>query len=249
LIHLIFTQPHHAFASGAVEQRQRAAGQREEALRKQQAQIIQQQQQAYQQALQQKAYNQAAQQQSRNIHQQRQAYQQAAQQAVQSSVQPSGVLQSGYNQAAQQAIEQQQVYQGAQNALYQTVQPMHYGDLFYEPPVEEVVDISQIWEKMELSSESWALMIDLEPKILTVQRVIDQYEAQGIHIRKSAVHYIEMIDSMAYQSPNMLKNPFVDIIKIIAIIEYDFDNGQNKDAMAKQVLGSGYEANKKRLGL
>jgi hypothetical protein len=37
-------------------------------------------------------------------------------------------------------------------------------------------------------------------------------------------------------------------LQILAITEYDFDNGMDKDALAKQVLGeAGYEENKKRI--
>ena len=42
--------------------------------------------------------------------------------------------------------------------------------------------------------------------------------------------------------------PFEQLLQTVAVVEYDFDNGQDKDAMAKKVLGEqGYLKNKQRL--
>jgi len=58
-----------------------------------------------------------------------------------------------------------------------------------------------------------------------------------------------MIDKMSQDNPELLNNPLKDILKIAAIIEYDFNNGTNKDLMAKKVLGeAAYKKNKNRLG-
>ncbi|MDE2028915.1 MAG: hypothetical protein KGJ11_10295, partial [Candidatus Omnitrophica bacterium] len=56
-----------------------------------------------------------------------------------------------------------------------------------------------------------------------------------------------LIDELARQNPQMLERPFGELIQILAIMDYDFDNGMDKDALAKAVLGpQGYEQNKKR---
>ena len=45
----------------------------------------------------------------------------------------------------------------------------------------------------------------------------------------------------------MLERPFGELLQILAIVDYDFDNGMDKDRLAKQVLGEvGYDENKKR---
>jgi hypothetical protein len=45
----------------------------------------------------------------------------------------------------------------------------------------------------------------------------------------------------------MLQRPFGELIQIVAIVDYDFDNGMNKDDLARKVLGeAGFEANRKR---
>jgi hypothetical protein len=37
------------------------------------------------------------------------------------------------------------------------------------------------------------------------------------------------------------------LIKVLAIVDYDFDNGMSKDDLARHVLGdAGFEQNKKR---
>ena len=60
-----------------------------------------------------------------------------------------------------------------------------------------------------------------------------------------------MIDGMALENPEMLAQPFVNILQVVAVLEYDFDNGENKDAMALKVLGSkeAVMKNRERLGL
>ena len=44
--------------------------------------------------------------------------------------------------------------------------------------------------------------------------------------------------------------PFDQVLQFVAIIEYDFNNGQDKDEMAQKLLGEeGYLRNKRRLNL
>jgi len=53
---------------------------------------------------------------------------------------------------------------------------------------------------------------------------------------------------MLQQNPQMLERPFGELLQILAIIDYDFDNGMDKESLAKQVLGeAGYAENKKRI--
>lgn len=115
--------------------------------------------------------------------------------------------------------------------------------------VEEVVDLDVIWDEMEYSSHIWSRMLDAQPKEMTLERYIEAYRKQGIFIRKPVRHYVRMIDDMQYNNPMMLDHAFVDVLRVVATIEYDFDNGQDKDQMALAVLGQqAYESNRKRLG-
>lgn len=114
----------------------------------------------------------------------------------------------------------------------------------------EVVGIEQVWEQLEQSSEVWDLMLDREPKELTVEREIGKFQDQGVEIKKSVSYYTDRIDTILKQNATMKQYPLANILRILAIMDYDFDNGQNKDLMAMEVLGAKlYLENKKRPGL
>ena len=92
-------------------------------------------------------------------------------------------------------------------------------------------------------------LMDNQAKVLTVAEYIDRFHQQGVKIAQSSHHYVQMIDQMAAQTPAILQRPFSELLQIAAILDYDFDNGIDKDVLAIHVLGEqGYEENKKRLG-
>ncbi|MBP7162845.1 MAG: hypothetical protein KBB26_04860, partial [Candidatus Omnitrophica bacterium] len=64
-------------------------------------------------------------------------------------------------------------------------------------------------------------------------------------------YYVGLIDSMSRESPDMLTQPFDRVLQIVAIDEYDYENGQDKDMLAYQILGSKEAViqNRQRLGL
>ncbi|MFC1703306.1 hypothetical protein ACFL1E_00790 [Candidatus Omnitrophota bacterium] len=111
-------------------------------------------------------------------------------------------------------------------------------------------DVRRLIDDLKQSSSSWPEIANPEIKAYIVNYFVTQYRQQGIAIKKHPARYVVIIDDMASQNPGMLSNSFDKILQIVAIIEYDFDNGQDKDALAKRVLGEqGYLANKKRLGI
>jgi hypothetical protein len=113
--------------------------------------------------------------------------------------------------------------------------------------VVDVVDLSEVWKKLDKKSLVWALLIDDQAKMLTVSEYIDRFRNQGVKINASPAHYVQLIDQMAQDNPAMLQRPFGELIQILAIVDYDFDNGMDKDDLARHVLGEeGFEANKKR---
>lgn len=142
-----------------------------------------------------------------------------------------------------QAILEQQRQQQLSQPSLETVRDRS------EEVVEEV-SIQDLWKSLESSSEAWGLIIDPQVKVYTVAKFIELYRPKKVTIKKSPVEYVQIIDDMARNNPEMLKNPFERILMIVAIIEYDFENGQDKDQMALQILGKqGFLANKQRLGL
>ena len=92
-------------------------------------------------------------------------------------------------------------------------------------------------------------MMDYQPKEFTVARYIAHFKEQGVAIHQPASHYVPLIDEMVRNNPTLLKQPFEDVMRLAAIAEYDFNNGQNPDTMARRVLGDElYQKNKERLG-
>ncbi|MBF0522243.1 MAG: hypothetical protein HQL24_04215 [Candidatus Omnitrophica bacterium] len=116
--------------------------------------------------------------------------------------------------------------------------------------IEDVISITDLWQRLSSSSEAWTLMVDSEPKELTVQKYIDIYREKNVYIRKPAKYYVDMIDNISLKNPELLKNPFNEVLRFVAVVEYDFDNGQDRDQLARHMLGEKmYQDNRKRLGL
>lgn len=113
--------------------------------------------------------------------------------------------------------------------------------------VKDVVDLSEVWKKLDTRSTVWTLLIDDQAKALTVSEYINRFHRQGVKINEPPEHYVQMIDQIITQNPEMLDRPFGELVQIVAIVDYDFDNGMDKDALARKVLGEqGFEANKQR---
>jgi len=115
--------------------------------------------------------------------------------------------------------------------------------------VKDVVDIADVWRKLDVNSRAWTLMIDNQAKVLTVSEYMERFRKQGIKIQLTPIEYIHTIDDMAIQNPSLLKAPFKNVLQLAAIMQYDFDVGVDKDLLARKSLGEAlYQANKKRLG-
>ena len=119
-----------------------------------------------------------------------------------------------------------------------------------ESQVKEVVDIEDLWNTFETTSNNWPLIMEPQAKVLTVDRWIHQYQEKGITISKSPAYYAQMIDGISEQNPALLNQPFEKLLQFMAIVEYDFDNGTDKDQLAKKFLGEqAWKSNRHRLGL
>jgi hypothetical protein len=151
-------------------------------------------------------------------------------------------------QMRQQILLQQKM---KEEALRQQQPPVQqpYPSGFREM-VEDVVDLKDIVASLDRSGQAWTLMIDVEAKAMVVQYYIQRFRQQGVMIVKDPAYYVVLIDGMAQANPQTMEQPFANIFQVVAVIEYDFDNGQDKDALALRVLGSAQavRANKERLG-
>jgi hypothetical protein len=163
------------------------------------------------------------------------------------------------NQAIAQAIlnaHNQAVSAGSQETGSVQAQQQTLSPGVVQPPpavvagstdAKDVVDLSEVWKKLDTKSTVWPLLIDDQAKLMTVSEYIDRFQKEGVKIKQSPMHYVQMIDQITSQNPEMLQRPFGELVQILAIIDYDFDNGMDKDTLARKVLGeAGFESNKKR---
>ena len=134
-----------------------------------------------------------------------------------------------------------------ENSVSGTIEPPSPASLGNSSDAKDVVDLAEVWKKLDKKSTVWPLLIDDQAKILTVSEYMARFRAQGVNIKEQPTHYVQMIDQIGEANPQLLQRPFGELLQMMAIIDYDFDNGIDKDLLARKVLGdAGYEANKKR---
>jgi hypothetical protein len=110
-------------------------------------------------------------------------------------------------------------------------------------------DLAQIWSELQVSSEIWPMVTSLDIKKAIIGEYIKFYYQRGIKIKKSSESYLTLINEVVAGNPTLLENPFADVIRFVAVLEYDFDNGTDRDEMAKKVLGEKlYQDNRHRFG-
>lgn len=180
----------------------------------------------------------------------RQLLQQRVQQQVQQQVQ-STVSQQAQSQMQQQLKSAAQ--QKAQSIANQQAQVLSsQGRPNASAPAaaiaSEHVPVETIWQKLDHSSELWRQVVKPADKNKIVIHYVNAYRNQGISITREPSRYSALIDDMVQSNPSLLSNPFPDVLRVVAIMEYDYNNGQDRDMLARQVLGEkGYIANKTRL--
>lgn len=110
------------------------------------------------------------------------------------------------------------------------------------------VGLMELWDALDRSARPWAQIVDREIKLLTVSEFIDRFRKSGIRISHSPGEYVGKIDSVAANNADMLNSPFGNLLSYVAIVDYDFENGHNKDELARQVLGdANFWTNKRRV--
>lgn len=172
------------------------------------------------------------------------------QQMVKQVVQANTVKNALKKKRALEMYRAHEEFEEAQKALeYNRSDVRDYvGSLEEDMLKEEVTTVEDLWEQLDHRSTVWSMIADREIKTLTVAHYLDRLQKDGVQIRKSPGHYAKMIDDMSRNDRSMLEMPFEDLLRVMAVMEYDFDNGQDPDRIARQVLGDFYETNKKRLG-
>ena len=138
-----------------------------------------------------------------------------------------------------------------QSQILSTTKPMLRAQPLVEEQfseVKDIVDLEQLNESLQSSSQAWALIINDEDKQIVIQEFINKFQGQGVNIKKSAAYYKNFIDKMSRENPGMLTLPFDRVLHVVTVMEYDFDNGQDMELLAQKILGlQAYQKNKKRL--
>lgn len=229
---------------------QQALAQQMQAAQVQQYQDLQQGmvQQAIAQAVQRASYERALAERDANY---AKAYLQARNEAIamyqQQAVAAAAVQAKGVQQAVTTKYQQEMAQQLGAAAL--TAGMNRPFENVSDDTIRQVVGINELWKKLDEKAAAWTLIIDRYAKVLTIKEYTERFRQEGIKISQPPDYYARMIDDMAQANPSMLNRPFKELMQILAIMEYDFDNGMDRDTLARQALGEEfYRTNKKRLG-
>jgi len=118
------------------------------------------------------------------------------------------------------------------------------------PQTSSAPDIAKAVQQMKVTSTNWGRIQSQETKTAITGYFIAEYKRRGVMIKNTPEYYTGAIDEMTRQNPDFLAQPFDKLLRFVSVIDYDYDNGQNKDQMALQFLGpDGYKRNRQRLGL
>ena len=148
----------------------------------------------------------------------------------------------------QQQLAYQQALRSGEPESYLRPVGQHSSDTYVSHG--DTLRLKDIAKKLEVNSEMWPMILDPSIKEILVSQYIEWFRVQGVIINKDAKHYVDFIDGFTSNNKKSLQQPFKNLVKIAAIMEYDFDNGQNKDMVARQYLGEQlYQSNKTRLGM
>ena len=113
--------------------------------------------------------------------------------------------------------------------------------------IVESADFQSKMDKLNESAESWKTLRRSE-KLAAISLVIELFkQRENTAILESKDFYLQRVDDNLTADRSMAQLPFPIVIKAIAVMEYDFYNGQDKEALAREVLGEElYERNKTR---
>ena len=103
-------------------------------------------------------------------------------------------------------------------------------------------------DQLTKSAQTWNALSGDE-KLKAVELMIDLFKVrENSAILKPADFYVQKIDENIVKDASMAMVPLPSVLKVMAVMEYDFFNGQDKEALALQFLGQRlYEDNKRRL--
>ena len=113
--------------------------------------------------------------------------------------------------------------------------------------VVEEPNFQKIMDQLAVSTESWNKLSQTE-KLAAIHLVTELFkQRENSAILQSNEFYLRRIDESLASDSSMALLPFPLVLKVIAVMEYDFYNGENKEQLARTVLGDElFERNKRR---
>ena len=106
----------------------------------------------------------------------------------------------------------------------------------------------EIMNELSRDMSRWP-QLSAEQKQTAVSAVMQLFRQQGQgNISMSPEFYVRQIDQTLAANPDSRNLALDRLLFILAVMSYDFDNGQDRDELARRVLGEEvYTANKARL--
>lgn len=93
-------------------------------------------------------------------------------------------------------------------------------------------------DQLMTNSKIWQSFSQVE-KLQAVEFIIQFFKVkQNIAILKPAGFYAQQLDQNFMADPEMMSLPFPIAVKVLAVMEYDFYNGQDKEQLATETLGA-----------
>ena len=115
------------------------------------------------------------------------------------------------------------------------------------PPRTDPAEYNEMMSQLSENLSTWR---ELHPddQRLAVTAIIQLLDQQGAgKISNPPAYYAERINQASVESPEVLEMSLDRVVIIFAVMDYDFETGQDKEELAMEVLGpSMYAANKAR---
>lgn len=105
------------------------------------------------------------------------------------------------------------------------------------PQAASAIPFPQMMAQLSVNMGAWGGLNPAD-KTKAVEAGIAYYKNKdNTAILNPADFYIKKIDEMLAGNPPASNLGLLKVLKILAVMEYDFYNGQNKEELAKEVLG------------
>lgn len=99
------------------------------------------------------------------------------------------------------------------------------------------ISFPQMMNALTENLKIWS-SLSAENKKKSVEVAISLFrDRENSAILQPAAFYVTQIDQGLNANPQMQQADILSIVKMMAVMQYDFYNGQNKDTLAKEVLG------------